>query len=466
MRSARLTLVVRLPSRRSAVSSDSFASRWRPRLSRALPLSVWKKPCTSRFADGALVAARMASSASRTAARRYMAWTGAGRLGPGALSPSRNIVPPRCDENGLRPDDVAVVEFWVLADGTVSQAMPVYASRPGPSALAFARAVARWTFETEGLEDVPLVLRSVSRVELRCTEIPRAHPPGYYAALGPWRALMDREDENSPPFPYTRLRERLAAAEAGARQDSAALVVAIVELARHELVQAAERTQLLRRALSLAGAAGAPGEVIGSLAMAFARAQWVEAELERPDFSQILGLPEVRTDAIAAAVVQHAEALHHFYRGEEERALEIASRLVGMPELQRAPDTLMHVRELIVAIHAARGDTAAAAAAFAAIGSDANACMLPRRQRQPSASSVDFPDEAMQWGFEGWTIGEVEVSPEGRATRGRTLISYPAFVFSEAGRDIIERTRFYPSYSPDGRGCPERTARVVFRTRP
>ncbi len=45
-----------------------------------------------------------------------------------------------------------------------------------------------------------------------------------------------------------------------------------------------------------------------------------------------------------------------------------------------------------------------------------------------------FPQEAMQWGFEGWTQTQFDVSAEGRVVNERAILSYPPFVFTQGGR--------------------------------
>ena len=75
-------------------------------------------------------------------ARLYLAYTGAGRIAESPFQSAVSMNPPLCGEvTGLKPDDVAVVEFSIADNGTVPAAETVY-SRGGPEvAAAFARAV-------------------------------------------------------------------------------------------------------------------------------------------------------------------------------------------------------------------------------------------------------------------------------------------------------------------------------------
>jgi hypothetical protein len=77
---------------------------------------------------------------------------------------------------------------------------------------------------------------------------------------------------------------------------------------------------------------------------------------------------------------------------------------------------------------------------------------------------MDFPHEAMRWGFEGWTRLQYDVTAEGKAANVRPIISYPPFVFSEAGTAILEGARFSKSYRPDGGlGCGGDVSGVRFQ---
>ncbi|MGK3871062.1 hypothetical protein ABI004_14930, partial [Enterococcus faecium] len=56
---------------------------------------------------------------NETEARRYVAMTGAGATSIGLIDPGVAMVPPDCGgEAGLKPDDMAVVEFSIADDGT------------------------------------------------------------------------------------------------------------------------------------------------------------------------------------------------------------------------------------------------------------------------------------------------------------------------------------------------------------
>ena len=78
-------------------------------------------------------------------ARRALAYAGAGYQQTG-FDPGGRMEPPPCG-NGLEPGDVAVVEFSIRNDGSVGYATPIYSSRHGEVAIAFAAAVRELVLE-------------------------------------------------------------------------------------------------------------------------------------------------------------------------------------------------------------------------------------------------------------------------------------------------------------------------------
>jgi outer membrane biosynthesis protein TonB len=84
-------------------------------------------------------------------------------------------------------------------------------------------------------------------------------------------------------------------------------------------------------------------------------------------------------------------------------------------------------------------------------------------RRRITATDQDFPQTALQWGFEGWATGEAMVGANGAPQSVRTLLAYPAFVFSEAEERIVRTARFDPVFVPGNGACaaPYQTIRFV-----
>lgn len=108
-------------------------------------------------------------------ARRYLAYTGAGRLERGRFMLNPDSPLPSCGPT-LAPDDVAVLEMIVAQDGRVVDVKPVYASRQGPGAVQFARAARGWSFDAASVRDVQPLFRTAVRIEVRCSQHPEPAP--------------------------------------------------------------------------------------------------------------------------------------------------------------------------------------------------------------------------------------------------------------------------------------------------
>ncbi|MEG8041264.1 hypothetical protein QP166_18695 [Sphingomonas sp. LR60] len=118
----------------------------------------------------------------RDNARMYLAYTGAGRVQNTPFTTSASMAPPSCGDGGLTPEDEAIVEFTLEEDGHVSGVAPIYTNGGREKAIAFARAVADWSWRPEDARKIPALFRYTTRVELRCVTADRA--PALTAPLG------------------------------------------------------------------------------------------------------------------------------------------------------------------------------------------------------------------------------------------------------------------------------------------
>jgi tetratricopeptide (TPR) repeat protein len=407
------------------------------------------------------IAALLAGDGDR--ARRYLAYTGAGRLQRGAINPHGFHLPP-CGGD-LSPDDVAVVQLGIADDGRVTYAMPIYASRQGAVALAFARAARDWAFYPRPAGEVPSLLRAAVRIEMRCSDL--ADPDGEVedgSTLLPRLIAFDRAWADAIAAnlsrPTAAVRASLAEAEAAGVSGRHAALPLLLILADRDDVPFAERSALVRRALAVATAERAPDEAIASIAIAAGRPQvprvWI-GNRERPgapDYEAILAYPEVRLSPRITAMIRLAQARRFYYDRDDDRALLTASGAIrALPDRAPTDPLLQQARQLLVVVNADRGDMDAARAAHQAMGPGAPRCGLAPRHRRNSAGSSDFPDEAVRWGFEGWAMNELALTPQGEVAHSRTVMAYPAFVFGEASRRVTGRTRHEPTYVPDGAAC-------------
>lgn len=404
-------------------------------------------------------------------ARRYLAYTGAGRFAEGYIALSPDVAQPPCSGT-LTPDDVAVIELFVGADGGIGNVTPVYASRQGPAAIALARAARAWSFDPEGARRVPVLFRSVVRLEVRCSKdaslirfFGNVHAVQWrLAAANPaWAAALAAQTNR----PAAALRAELAALERRGDPEAQTMLTLLLALAGRGDVESPEREALLRRSLPIADALDVPPAVSAAIALAIGHEQLVEDnDRDRPrdfDYEALLALPEIARSPEAAAFVRLANGRRHYRADELNDAAAIFAGVRAMPEARSGGPLATEALELEAAVHAARGDMAAARSAFEARGTETGPCGLPPRLQRFRASSNDFPNDAQRWGFEGWATSEIAVAPNGRAVETRTVVAYPPFVFAESAREIAGRNRYEPFYSPRGEPCIVGTQKVTFR---
>ncbi len=395
-------------------------------------------------------------------AQRYLAYTGAGRFLRGGIAPAAISDLPQCG-GGIAPDDVVVVQAYVDRSGRVASVSPIYASRQGPAALTFARAVSHWLFKPEEANAVPALLRSVVRFELRCSQL----PPRLYA--GDSDADLSRLATAAPQWRETieTWRYRSAAAlRAGLAAGNPQLPLLMI-LGRSPELAHPEREAVLRRALSAAADEAPPSVVAGiAIAMTWASEQAQSRRFTSTRYAEILVLPEIVRSPAAAAYLRLAQARSLIGSGDNDQAFAIATEIAGGPEAARDSHIKTEAQEILVAIHAARREEAAARAVYDAMGPRAARCnVLPRLRNWPFNNS-EFPTEALRWGFEGWATSETSARPNGDGFGSRTVIAYPPFVFGAAAREMHDRMRFAPFFTPDAAPCVVSRVPIRFRIAP
>jgi len=388
-------------------------------------------------------------------ARRYLAYTGAGRIVTSPFASAVSMLPPDCGEQtGLRPDDFAVVEFGIAPDGSVESAHTIY-SRGGPDvAAAFARAVKDWYWLPESLTKIPAFYRVATRVELRCTMAGGPAPDVIQPLSDRFRQwalpLVGLPDTGDRTTVITALRKKVAHAQA---QDAPAQIAAAGMLALADPRVNADTVTMLDRVLSLAGSASVPQETITTLRILrvisspFAKVRGRNAKsgrLDTNDVALLLQDPAVSNDAVAANTLR---LLGNW---------QDSNFLIKAADDQRLPDhhPLRQLALLTLANQAAvSGDLAKAQEFFVRTGLTEQQCALigPRPAlRRTGANSGDYPMEAARYGFEGWVRLEFDITAEGKTANSRPLIAYPPFVFVDAAKGMTQDIRYTQSFRPEG----------------
>ena len=417
--------------------------------------------------DVAIAALRLGK---REEAREYLAYTGAGRSAKGEFRPAAQMVPPDCgDDSGLSPDDVGVVEFSVGADGTVIDSAPVYSSRKGASGLAFARAARQWSWTPEALKDLPAFFRLRTRIEMRCsTAFARPQLKDYlHDALAAWLADKGVPLADDTATPAARLpRDRRALTAAEGKGGGLSLVPHLIALAENPGVPREETAVLARRALETAEAERAPPVA----RLAIERMVWASASDGGP---QSRGYRERLTRAMAAApyadapearnaiALQLAEALG---RRDPAQVRTLLTRVGDDPALPAAHPLKVGALVRLASLEQSSENVAAAQMAFKKSGLSAEQCALLDSEPKMRSINANFPQEAIFWGFEGWTRVQLDIDSEGRPVRPRVVAAYPPFVFSPAATNALASARYTKSFRPDGGlGCGGQLQGVSFK---
>lgn len=404
-------------------------------------------------------------SGRKEEARRYMAMTGAGRIPTGNFDGGAVMTPPDCGgEAGLKPNDMAVVQFSVGDDGSVLVAQPIYAAGGGQVALTFARAVQQWSWTAEQVKAMPPFLRYNTRVEMRCNmEFSRPSVgDGLMADLAAWSAtrgapIPDMPDNAALALPAQRAA--LAAATPGKE------LPALVGLVRSPVVPREEKVEFARRALILAQQGKAPPTAQLALDMEArvnATADRWKVTSYRRAVTPLLAQAPYASDPQARAALRLLLA-----DAERQRSDPAAATLLDQvaTDFGLAANDPLKVGALIrlASIAQQRGDEAAAKAAFAKSGLAASQCALVDDAPKMLHAGGTFPSTAMEWGFEGWTKTQFDIASDGSVKNSRVIVSYPPFIFTEAGVGTASGLQFAKTFRPDGGlACGATTRRVVF----
>ncbi|MGI4731239.1 MAG: hypothetical protein ACRYFW_05780 [Janthinobacterium lividum] len=396
-------------------------------------------------------------------AREYLAMTGAGRLPGGVFGRGVDTNPPDCGgEAGLKPDDMAIVEFTVADDGHTVGVRPVYAAGGGAVALEFARAVGNWSWTPEQLKDVPIFFRNRVRLELRCsTSFQRPSVATYFdGKLASWLDEQDIETPAPPPGSDAAAlpleRTMLVTAEKRDGADALALIPIMSLLTRNRVTPSEEVAIDAARALTILSAHKAPPAARLAIDLAaFGRSQGDHRKAMQALAVRYAGDPE----AVGALALIEADGAGR----DTNRA-----RTILRPVAEDAQLSLDHpvrsaalVRLASLEQRASRPEAARAIYAEAKIAPES--CALIDSPPHLLHAGGTFPMEAMRWGFEGWTLLQYDISPAGKVSNERAIIAYPPFVFTKAAIATMAGAQFAKTYRPDGQlGCGGNTGGVRF----
>jgi hypothetical protein len=396
-------------------------------------------------------------------ARRYLVYTGAGRMKDAPFSRAVAMDPPACDPAaGLKPEDVAIVEFTLESDGRVLGVTPIYTTGRRASAIAFAQAVSDWSWRAEDAKAIPLIFRASTRVELRCARAPDAP-----SILRPAREANDAwflsKGLATPAWEDMPAARALPLQRAAILGNDVSSLRAAIAVALNPAADEKEQDAMRHRARALAVALQAPATI--SAVVVASDVKGYDAGKYRAALRAALAEPASAADPIAAGTLRLAIAAPLFRSRSPDDALALLAEVIAAPLPDGHPlkvAALLQQANLL----AAANDFAGAQAAYQRTGLTVEQCALiglrPATTRS-GASSSDYPMAAAQMGFEGWVRTEFDITADGRTATQRAIIAYPPFIFNDAAIGIARDARFTSSFRPEGAlACSGQQQSLIF----
>jgi tetratricopeptide (TPR) repeat protein len=433
---------------------------------------------TAARSNAAIAAMRLGD---KDKALKYLSFAGAAMQSEQGFVLGVNMPPPECGgPNGPKPEDVAVVELQINDDGSVNYARPVFFSGKPSSALEFGRAVSRWSWSPEELKSVKPFFRFQTRIEMRCTTV--FSRPGTPELLWPsvqkWIAASSVKSTPKlvPAFAgaLSQVRTELAKRETEYGSNSPQLMPILFELQSNSLVELKEKRLASERMLSIARSASAPIPVQGYFELNAAYAIDGSLQLAGDKFERRIELALTSPSIAADPLTQGALSLSLFdaMSTTTRRSKGTALLKALATDKTRVPNDPVRVGALIrlATLEYEAGRVEQARAAFADSGLSAQQCSLvDARQRIKSGNitSSDYPVDAIQSGFSGWTVVEFDISADGSTLNQRPIISFPPFIFGDPTVKQIKQFRYEQAYRPDGGlGCGGQQQRVRYAAHP
>ncbi len=393
----------------------------------------------------------------RDNARLYLAYTGAGRMRDTPFTTAAAMNPPACGEGGLLPEDEAIVEFSLESDGHVAGVAPIYTNGGRAKALAFARAVADWSWRAEDAAKIPPLFRYTTRVELRCVKADGA--PGTMRPLAEaFDAWLADKGAGTPawderPAALALPMQRAALAAATAKRDAAAQLQAALALGGNPVVDGKEKPAFYATARAAAASLSPPVPARTFVAIAAPEDDDEHGDARRTRLRTLLAQPDVARDPLSAATLRLLIAQPDYRKGPPADAGALLAAVSGDAALPARHPLKIAALLAEANVLAAKGDLPGARAVFDRTGLTAEQCatigVQPAVQRM-SAGASDFPMEAQRLGFEGWVRTAFDIAADGRTVAPRAVIAYPPFIFDEAANGIIRGARFSSTFRPEG----------------
>jgi len=401
--------------------------------------------------------------------RKYLAYTGAGHLTNSDWIHQYDGALPVCGlGTDVRPDDTVVVQFSIADDGHVTEAMPIYASRPGLIGATFAQSVSKWQWDPASLKGVKPFWRNALVLQLRCQS--RPSPEGFgkpvRTALNAWLSSKGVDTSDHPDSFVAPTDPRLGV------DGPAAIPALLGRIDSRDPDRKAHAAQL-RAILDKYGAPPAAYALLiqNEAGIAAYHAGSFKAQQQASAASYGQAVPAFRgryPDDAATAFLLLNWALTLEDSGDFRKAYPLLQSVAAMPAATLPQDAPMRkVALLHIAMVGQRIGDPGASHALASSGISADECTL--FDTHPIATSMSiassqFPQEAYRWHFEGHVRESYDIAEDGRVANVRTIVAYPPFIFSESTERAVRQFRYIPpKIGDEAVGCTGETQSVNYR---
>ena len=442
-------------------------------LKQALDLSGGLSYAKVSQADVALrgdVAQAALLNGDRGAARNYLSFTGEGRIAESPFASAVAMEAPECGtETGLKPEDVAIVDFSIADDGSVVGAQTVYSRGNYAVAKAFAQSVRNWFWRPEDIARLPPFYRTLTRVEMRCStrggDVPGVETPLRRRFLEWAEKYVSLPFAAAPRESSGLMQLRETADAAIKRGDAQTAGAALGTWAILNPRDGTAEVDAFDRAIVMGQQAAIPIEALNALRVMRLprklRADRLKSEHHRayPSLSDTASFLPVADGADLADDALAADTLLLFAlpprpgRSERDAALALAKRVADDGRLSEHHPLRQAALLWLANQSAEAGNLAEAQSYFQRTGLNEQQCALigvTPALRNSGASSNDYPREALSMGFEGWVRLEFDINANGTTARARPLIAYPPFIFADAATGMAKDMRYQTSYRPAG----------------
>src|SRR5262249_42126324 len=99
----------------------------------------------------------------------------------------------------------------------------------------------------------------------------------------------------------------------------------------------------------------------------------------------------------------------------------------------------------LATLQSENGDLTAARSSYNQSGMTSQECSMvdatPVLKRRID-STLDFPDEAKRWGFDGLVLAEFDINPDGTTAAQRAVVAYPPLIFGDPTVAGLKRVKY------------------------